>query len=64
MNRKYSACLLWEYADCEKCSHKWYQQFDTLKVTKQEKFIPLKYDKDTDTFIQPDGTRVKIKVVD
>ncbi len=29
-----------------------------------DKFIPLKYDKKTDTFIRPDGTRVKIRVVD
>lgn len=28
------------------------------------KFIPLKYDKETDTFTQPDGTLVKIRVVD
>ena len=29
-----------------------------------QKFIPLKYDKETDTFIQPNGTRIKIRVVD
>jgi len=31
---------------------------------KKEKFVPWKYDKETDTFIEPDGTRVKVRVVD
>jgi len=36
----------------------------TLSKEKKEIFVPLKYDKETDTFIDPKGNRVKINVVD
>jgi len=34
------------------------------KEKRTSKFIPLKYDKKTDMFIRPDGTKVRIRVVD
>jgi len=37
-------------------------------MKKQDKtkriFVPLRYDKETDTFIAPDGSKIKIRVVD